>query len=292
MSGNPFSLLILAGGLSSRFGSDKSIAAIGPNGEYLLEYNLYDAIEAGCTKAVIVLKNSVPEELKNRLRWCDKYMKIEYVFQDDLPPHLNGTRTKPWGTGHALLTGEGHVTEQFLVINADDLYGASMFKQAATIVNQGKVTDSTMHLLAYPIQNTLSPNGKVNRGICNIGEHQRLLNIEEAVGLHLLNGQIMHHNGTVGSDTLVSMNAWLLHSQIFHYARKELELFINEFIDDQNKEFFLPDVMQSAIESGVEVAVHGIDAQWLGLTFYDDLEAVRKQILENIEMGFYPEELK
>lgn len=277
---NKTELVIMAAGMGSRFGGLKQIEPIGPNGEIILDFSVYDALKAGFDKAVIIIKKAIEKEFRNACgKRIEKMMDVEYVFQelDRLP---NGytppeSRVKPWGTGHAVLCAQDAVTSPFLVINADDFYGRSAFLKAHDFLadNRG------MCMVGYRLGNTLTENGTVARGICE-AENGILKNVTEHTSLD--------KNSGIPLDSIVSMNMWGFDTEIFPFLEKEFEFFLSENKDSAKAEFFLPSAVTNRIhETGKTVTVLETDEKWYGVTYREDAQSVKKAMSEFIKKGMY-----
>lgn len=283
MPGKDITLLVLAGGLSSRYGSSKQEEAVGPAGELLLEYNLFDALQAGIRRVIIVVRDQVPVLLTERLSFFKNKMEILYVSQSACYP---SDRNRPWGTGHAVLSAAALVSGSFLVVNADDLYGADMYGKAVQHANQ--VTNEQGFLLAYRLRDTLSENGEVSRGLCTVDEEGNLLKIAEYKGIARKNGQIMSGTRILNGSALVSMNAWLLPASVLTGFDVSFQTFSKQHGADPDVEFFLPDAVSVEMNKGLFVQVRKCDGPWCGLTHPADLMQVRETILQAVLNGKYP----
>lgn len=277
---NKTELVIMAAGMGSRFGGLKQIEPIGPNGEIILDFSVYDALKAGFDKAVIIIKKAIEKEFRNACgKRIEKMMDVEYVFQelDKLP---NGytppeSRVKPWGTGHAVLCARSAVASPFLVINADDFYGRGAFLKAHDFLadNRG------MCMVGYRLGNTLTENGTVARGICEV-ENGILKNVTEHTSLD--------KNSGVPLDSIVSMNMWGFDTGIFPFLEKEFELFLSENKDSAKAEFFLPSAVTNRIhETDKTVTVLETDEKWYGVTYREDAQSVKNAMSEFIKKGMY-----
>ncbi len=262
-------LLIMAAGMGSRFGGLKQIEPIGPNGEIILDFSVYDAVEAGFNKAVIVIKKEIEKEFRIACgKRIEKMIDVEYVFQelDRLPAgfRLPAERTKPWGTGHAVLCAKDKITSPFAVINADDFYGQSSYQLIADWLKNRK----EMCMVGYKLGNTLSENGKVSRGVCSVSDGY-LTDIVEHTALDKDSG--------IPLDTIVSMNMWGLDPDIFPYLEKEFELFLKDNITVPKAEFFLPSVVNKRMrQENMPVRVLESPERWYGVTYREDMPCVQK----------------
>lgn len=294
-------LLIMAAGMGSRYGGLKQIEPIGPNGEFLIDYSIYDAVKAGFNKVVFVIKKEneqiFKETVGNRVA---KSVAVEYAFQniEDLP--LGYTvpegRTKPWGTCHAIMSAKNYINEPFAIINADDFYGRDAYETIASFLLEENASN-IYAVVGYYIKNTLSENGSVKRGIC-FEQNGKLT--------HLIESLVIKENGTItasplnGSEpftieeeTLVSMNMLGFQSSLFPYLEKNFPLFLDKNKDNNmNCEYLIPDAMYEALQQGtIEVSLLSTSAVWQGITHREDKEKVVLAIQSFIKDGEYPEKL-
>ena len=291
----------MAAGMGSRYGGLKQMDAVGPSGETLLDYSIYDALSAGFTKVVFVIRPDIEVEFKEQIiKHIRPHMEVDYVFQDlttFVPDNFNipEGRTKPWGTGHAVLVAKGKINTPFAVINADDFYGKTAFAFLADFL---KSNDSDYALVGYRLKNTLSEYGSVARGICNIDQSGNLLSVTERTKIakdqegKLIDWQEGGKAIPLTGSEMVSLNLWGFRPGFFSYLQGQFEVFLKESGSDLKKEFFLPEVVDSAIgDDFANVAVLPTKEQWFGITYKEDLEFVKKQIAGRIESGEYPEKL-
>lgn len=284
-------LVVMAAGMGSRFGGLKQIEPIGPNGEVLLDFSVYDAVKAGFTKVVFVIKHAIEADFKEMVgkRIASK-IKVEYVFQetDALPEGFTcpADRTKPWGTAHAILCCKDVVNEPFAVINADDYYGRSAFCKIADFLKQ----DSNDYcMVGFRLVNTLTENGYVSRGVCEVSDGE-LKSVTERTKIS--DCKYTEDDGAtwteLSPDTLVSMNLWGFNKDLFNYIEKGFIDFLNEKIDTPKSEYYLPSVVSNLIESG-EKSVKMLIAEdkWYGVTYKEDKETVVKAIAKMINDGLY-----
>lgn len=292
-------LLIMAGGMGSRFGGLKQITPVGPNGEFLIDYAIYDAIKAGFTKVVFVIKRENEEIFRETIgSRVEGKIKTEYAFQDlmDLPEgySLPKGRSKPWGTGHAILSARKYITGPFVVMNADDFYGRDAFLAASSFLEQ--VDDRNYGAVLYQATHTLTEHGSVKRGICEVNDHY-LVSITEST-IEKVNGQVLAcplmggDFSPVSEDTLVSMNLFCFSSSIFSVLEGGFSSFLEENQDDFTSEYLIPDVIQKLIqEKQVQVSIIKTNAKWYGVTYQKDKEEVEKAILKMHEDAIYPPQL-
>jgi len=292
-------LVIMAAGMGSRFGGLKQIEPFGPNGEFIIDYSIYDAIKAGFNKVVFIIKEENYDIFKETIgKRIEGKIDVEYVFQDIknvpdgvvLPPD----RTKPLGTGHAILSCKGVVTEPFAIINADDFYGRDAFMKAANFLNED-TTDYAM--VGYIIGNTLTENGSVKRGYCESKDGYLTNIIESSVYKDGDKVKVEPLDGRVGfyaePTDLVSMNMFCFKPDMIDYLDKHFIDFFNKNKEDLSKcEYLIPDIVFERIENNdVKVRVVDTDAVWHGVTYKEDKEDLVNCLNNLIEMGEYPNNL-
>ena len=293
-------LLIMAAGMGSRFGGLKQIEPVGPNQGFLIDYSIYDALQVGFTKVVFIIKEENYEVFKETIgKRVEPHIAVEYVFQknDNIPHHeyIPADRSKPLGTGHAILCAKDVIHEPFAIINADDFYGRDAYVVAANYLD----TIEPYHyaVVGYKVANTLSPNGSAKRGICRSNNHKLEAIIESSV--ERIDGQIIAKplNGsqpfTISDSTIVSMNFLLFTPDIFAYLEEKLAEFMEEHKDDLTScEFLIPDVLADAIEEGAaSVDLLDTTATWAGVTYKEDKEEVVQTIANLTEKKVYPQPL-
>ena len=276
-------LTVMAAGMGSRFGGLKQIAPIGPNGEILLDFSVYDALEAGFGKVVFIIKKAIEEPFREAVgKRIEKIADVDYVFQetDKMIPEkfasLVETREKPWGTAHAILCAKDALSNSsFAVINADDYYGKDGYKKIADHL----MNKDNMCMCGFKLYNTLTENGTVSRGICEI-EDGFLKSVTEHTALD--------KNSGFAPDTIVSMNMWGLRPEIFSRLENDFETFLSEITDGKKAEFFLPAVVDRMIHNeNAKVTVLSTDDKWYGMTYKEDLPEVRAALKKMIEEGKY-----
>lgn len=293
-------LLVMAAGMGSRFGGLKQIEPMGPNGEFLIDYSVYDAKLAGFTKIVFIIKEENYDIFKETIgKRVEPYIETEYVFQDDsnLKEKYKDlqTRVKPLGTGHAILCAKDKVKTPFAIINADDFYGRDAYVVASKYLD--KIDDKHYAVVGYKVGKTLSPNGAAKRGICK-EENGKLKDLIES-SVEKIGDKIIAKpldgdtEFTVEDDSLVSMNLLLFTPKIFDYLEEKLIKFLETNKNDLSKcEFLIPDVVKDAIkEDRVEVDLLSTNAIWHGVTYKEDKEEVVKAIDELIKEKVYPNKL-
>jgi dTDP-glucose pyrophosphorylase len=296
-------LLILAAGMGSRFGGIKQIEPVGPGGEIILDYSIYDAIRAGFTKIVFVIRKSIEDSFRQKIHpAAAKQIEIDFAYQE-LDTGLMGfripkDRQKPWGTGHAVLIAQDKIAEPFAAINADDYYGPSAFtmmNKHLTSFAQGRTRDYAM--VGYPLANTLSDFGTVSRGVCETDAEGYLTRITERTKLQKkTNGATFADEAGVehfiGGDTPVSMNYWGFGPDIFGYLQKEFAEFLTHKGQDLKAEYYLPFAVGGMINAGLKkVKVLSAQENWFGITYKEDLPTARSAVIEKIHAGAYPNPL-
>lgn len=290
-------LLILAAGMASRYGSMKQIESFGPEGETIMDYSIYDAIEAGFGKVVFIIRKEFAENFKAifepRLKGK---IEVDYVFQD-LNSYIGShtvpaERSKPWGTAHAVLCSKEVVKEPFAVINADDFYGRDAFDKAYTFLT-GECNDKVWSIIGYELLRTLSDHGTVNRGVCQVDNQGNLASIVERLNISKKGEAIVCEDGQepheISMDSKVSMNFWCFNPAVFEYSQQLFIDFLNKYIETPKSEFFIPIVADEFIQSGTGVIkVIPTSADWFGVTYKEDAPAVKASIDELIASGKYP----
>ncbi|SHG17147.1 sugar phosphate nucleotidyltransferase [Chryseobacterium vrystaatense] len=293
-------LLILAGGLGSRYKGLKQIDGILDNDSPILEYSIFDALEAGFSKVVIIVNRLIPQSYIERLNTIAhvKSFELQWVYQEKssfLPPDYDfSKREKPWGTGHAVLCAKNAVQEPFIMINADDFYGKEAYLLASKEIDI-HISGSQFGMAAYPVGSTLSGNGNVARGICTLDTDNYLVKIEEQTSIRKEGSSIIYtddgKNVQITADTLVSMNFFIFHQDIFD----ALEIYFKDFIQsgpEPSKEFYIPSAVQRMIdEKKARVLVKASPSQWMGVTYADDKSSIKDFLTSEIKKNRYPEDL-
>ena len=297
-------LLVLAAGKGSRYGGMKQLDRVGPSGETIMDYSVYDAIRAGFNKVVFVIRRSFEQEFREVFveRLKDK-IQVELAFQelDNLPMDIRFSpeREKPWGTGHAIWVAKHLINEPFAVINADDFYGYSAYETMARYLKNNVAKSPGLYAMAgYLLENTLSEHGKVARGICKVDANGFLENVKEHNAIHRLeNGKIVSENEgggltTLNPDDIVSMNFWGFGTDLFRHLEEKILFFMKVNAFDLKAEFFIPKVVDELVSKGkVKVRVLPCDASWFGVTYREDKEKVMESIKQMIDSGAYPDNL-
>jgi NDP-sugar pyrophosphorylase family protein len=293
-------LLILAAGMASRYGSMKQIDGFGPNGETIIDYSIYDAIKAGFGKVVFIIKEEFADNFKSIFdeKLKDK-IEVDYVYQNfDLKQfgiEEEIYREKPWGTAHAILSGRKTVKEPFCVINADDFYGYDAFKKMADFLTS-EVNDANYCIIGYKIGKTLSDFGAVSRGVCKADEAGNLTEIVERTKVYKKDGTIVYEEDgqefPLDFDTPVSMNFWGFTPAVFQITEDLFRTFAMENKDKPKAEFFIPLVGEHLVNTNkASFKVVPTDNQWFGVTYKEDKPLVQESIDELIKNGNYPEKL-
>ncbi len=291
------SLLILAAGMATRYGSMKQIEAFGPEGETIMDFSIYDAIRAGFGKVVFVIREEFAEQFKSIFEpKLNGKIETEYVYQH-LDAHLNGyernpERAKPWGTAHAVLCARDVINEPYAVINADDFYGYDAFVKAYDFLTNG-CNSTNYAIVGYELSQTLSDHGTVNRGVCSTDEDGNLDSVVERLNIAKSNNHVTCEDGlipeTLPLNTIVSMNFWCFDTSSFEYTASLFHDFLQVHGQEPKSEFFIPLVADKFIrENGGKVEVIPTSALWFGVTYKEDAPAVKKSIDTLLEKGEYP----
>lgn len=292
-------LLILAAGMGSRFGGLKQIEPMGPNDEFIIDYSVYDAVKAGFNKIVFVIKKENYELFKETIgKRVEKHIKVEYAFQDlDSIPSgytLPSDRVKPLGTAHAVLCAKDVIHDNFVMINSDDFYGRDAFIKAYNYLNNLDNTSNDYAMIGYKVINTLTENGSVKRGVCEVDDNNYLLKIKESK-IEKINDKIIaspldgSNVFTVENSQTVSMNFLLFTPSIFKHIEDNFSLFFDNNKEDLiNKEYLIPDVLSDLINSNKATCkVIETIASWIGVTYKEDTPIVKKAINDLIINGEY-----
>jgi NDP-sugar pyrophosphorylase family protein len=296
-------LLVLAAGMGSRYGGLKQLDQVGPSGETIIDYSIFDAIRAGFGKVVFIIRRDIEDAFKEAIgsRYEGK-IKVEYAFQqlDALPEGFSVPegREKPWGTGHAVYTARELINEPFAVINGDDFYGREGFQLLADYLRQAKDGDKAdFSMCGFIMRNTLSDNGSVSRGVCEVDADGNLTEVVENTRIerngkgaksYLENGSVVDFTG----DEIVSMNMWGFTPSLFDHMQEMFVEFLKERGQEMKSEFFIPLVADTLIKQGkAKVKVMTSNDEWFGITYQEDKPAVIKSIKELVAQGIYPEKL-
>jgi len=294
-------LLILAAGMASRYGSMKQVDGFGPNGETIIDYSIYDAIKAGFGKVTFIIREEFLDSFKAIFepKLAGK-IETDYVFQNfDLKQYgIDKTveRAKPWGTAHAVLAARNAIKEPFCVINADDFYGYDSFEKMVKFLTT-EVADDQYSLIGYQIDRTLSDYGSVSRGVCKVDENGNMVEINERTEVYFVDGGKVAYKDATGehslpNDTRVSMNFWGFNPAVFKQSEPMFRDFVDANEGNPKSEFFIPLVADQLIKSG-EAAFKVIPtaSKWFGVTYKEDKPIVQKSISELVKNGTYPANL-
>lgn len=295
-------LFVLAAGMGSRYGGLKQLDGLGPNGETIMDYSIYDAIRAGFGKVVFVIRESFAADFQAVV--IDKFkdlIETAVVFQDisNVPEgcSYNPEREKPWGTNHAVLMGKDVIKEPFAVINADDFYGKESFGILADFLNSVAGKQNEYCMVGYRVGNTLSESGAVSRGVCVVDENQLLQNVVERTHIEEKGGSIIYldekgEEVAIASTTPVSMNMWGFTPDYFDYSLEYFKEFLAENGDKLKSEFYIPLAVNNLIvEEKATCKVLDTPSKWFGVTYAEDRPQVVLKINELIRKGVYPEKL-
>lgn len=298
-------LVVMAAGMGSRFGGLKQLEPVGPDGETVMDYALYDARRAGVKRVVFVIRKDIEAAFRAQVgQRYERWMEVAYAFQEmeDLPEGhaVPAGRAKPWGTGHAVLAARNAVKAPFLVINADDFYGAEAFRSLVQWLSQPEPEEACdFAMVAFRLENTLSENGSVARGLCEVTAGGRLSRVVEHVGLRRNpagagaveegpDGALVHFSG----QEPVSMNFWGFRPAFFAELGRRFGTFLEAWGGHPKAEYFLPSVVDQMIQEGqAQVTVLNTPDPWFGVTYKEDKALVQQRILALIDAGAYPASL-
>lgn len=292
-------LIVMAAGMGSRFGGSKQTTGLGPNGEFIIDYSIYDAIKVGFKKVIFVIRECDYEVFKNTIgSRIGKFIDVEYAFQDmnDIPDGFSipSDRVKPWGTGHALLSCRDKVNDNFAIINADDFYGRESFVKIFEYLKNISNSSKDYCMVSYVLKNTLSDNGSVSRGVCEVVDG-KLVNIVERTNVEYINDRLVYIDDEaydLSPDSLVSVNLWGFTPMIFEDAYRYFVDFFKENSDLTKKEFYLPTIVEKSIEEGKAVVnVLSTNAKFSGVTYKEDKEKMEKYLAYLVDSGVYPNDL-
>lgn len=286
-------LLILAAGMGSRFGGLKQLAPMGPNGEFIIDYSVYDAKKAGFNKIVFVIKEEMYDLFKESIgSRVEPHLEVEYVFQrmEDIPVDKKFDRVKPWGTGQAILAAKDVIDENFAIVNADDFYGRNSFNKAVEFLKNAR--DNEFGLIGYRAINTLTENGSVKRGVCETNNGKLTGIIESSIEKendHIHCKSLVDGNEfDIEDNRLVSMNMLLFTPKIFEYLSEDFVEFFENIKDREKDEFLIPEVVDKHIKNDdVTVEVIETDSVWYGVTYKEDTDSVKNAINSLVESGEY-----
>ena len=294
-------LFILAAGMGSRYGGLKQLDGLGPNGETIMDYSVFDALRAGFGKVVFVIRKDFEEDFRKVVlsKYAD-HVPCEVCFQgiDNLPEGFtrNPERTKPWGTNHAVLMAKDLIKEPFMVINADDFYGKESFEVMAKFLLDVNGQEGKYCMAGYRVGNTLSEHGTVSRGVCATDKMGFLTDVVERTAIENKNGHVVYQDNGVDVEipfeTPVSMNMWGFTPEYFTYAEEAFKAFLTENSQELKAEFYIPTLVNDMIKSGKATCqVLDTTAKWFGVTYADDRQMVVDKIQALVDAGVYPNKL-
>jgi hypothetical protein len=292
-------LLVLAAGIGSRYGGLKQIDPVGPSGETIIDYSIYDAMRAGFGKLVFIIRRDIEKDFKEAIgARFEKRLPVEYVFQElnKLPPGFTAppARKKPWGTAHAVLMGAEAVHEPFGVINADDFYGRTSFQVLAQHLQSGS-PDYAM--VGFVLKNTLSEFGSVARGLCRTSPDGYLVGVTELTKIERAGAGAKNTDATgkvlpLTGDETVSMNMWGFQPGVFDHFRREFAVFLQQSLNEEKAEFYIPTPINNLVSSGREkLKVLRSPDSWFGVTYREDRPRVIESVRALVKQGIYPEKL-
>ena len=294
-------LFVLAAGMGSRYGGLKQLDGLGPNGETIMDYSIFDALRGGFGKVVFVIRKDFEQDFRDKiLSKYEGHIPCELVFQsiDDLPEGFTCPegRTKPWGTNHAVLMGKDVIKEPFAVINADDFYGRESFAILADYLKglEGKKNEYCM--VGYRVGNTLSESGSVARGVCETNAEKHLTSVVERTQIERRDGKVMFKEGdtwtAIDDNAPVSMNMWGITPDYFKYSEDFFSAYLKDNIGNPKSEFYIPTMVNKLVADGkAQLRVLHSAAQWFGVTYKEDRPAVVERIRKLIAAGVYPDKL-
>lgn len=295
-------LFVLAAGMGSRYGGLKQLDGVGPSGETIMDYSIYDAINAGFGKLVFVIRKSFEEDFKEKIVKKYKHkIPVELVFQelDKLPEGFTvpPNRVKPWGTNHAVMMAKDVIDEPFAVINADDFYGRESFQLLGDFLSPLHDSKNLYAMVGYRVGNTLSESGAVARGICEIDDERNLLGIVERTQVMRIDGVIKYKDENdnwiaIDENTPVSMNMWGFTPDYFDYSGDYFVDFLKEHANDITAEFFIPSLVNHLVTNKIAtVKVLDTPSKWFGVTYPEDRPGVVTKLKELVDEGIYPSPL-
>tara|TARA_R110002050_G_scaffold130384_10_gene252099 strand:+ start:1327 stop:2250 length:924 start_codon:yes stop_codon:yes gene_type:complete len=294
-------LVILAAGMGSRYGGLKQIDTFTPEGDTIIDFSIYDALRAGFGKFVFIIRKSFENDFKEIFnKKLEGKAEVAYVYQElDCVPkkYINPKRTKPWGTGHALLMAKNVVKENFAIINADDFYGKEAFEVMGQSLAQKDTTSYNFNTMAYFLKNTVSDYGFVSRGECHVNEKGYLTDIIERTHIEKIDGQLMRKDDDgqfipIDENTIVSMNFWGFTPKCFEFGTQLFEAFLETTKANLKAEFYIPSIVSEILKSGkASVEVLKSEAKWFGVTYKEDKVIVQKAIKQLKKKNIYPSKL-
>ncbi len=294
-------LFILAAGMGSRYGGLKQLDSLGPSGETIMDYSVYDALRAGFGKVVFVIRHDFEQDFRKKvISKYEGHVPVEVVFQDinNLPEGFSvpDGRTKPWGTNHAVLMAKDVIKEPFVVINADDYYGPESFQLAYDTLKDLEDKTGEYCMIGFKIENTLSENGGVSRGLCQVDENGYLTGVKECHEIQRKGDGLIHVEDGVEKDfpagASVSMNMWGFTPDYFGYSEKAFVTFLQQHGNELKSEFYIPTVVNDLIQNGeASLKVVQTPSKWFGVTFAADRDATVNQFKALVDAGVYPSPL-
>jgi len=290
-------LVVMAAGMGSRYGGLKQIDPVGPSGEIVLDYSVYDAIRAGFGKAVFIIRPDIEADFQKAVgSKLAEQIEVETVFQtlENIPPGFSVPpgRVKPWGTGQAVLTAREAVNEPFAVINADDFYGRETFEVIGKKLANTDVNSTDFSMVGFYIKNTLSDNGSVARGYCDV-RSGKLATVTEFFEIERgEDGVIRHAGGEMADDDMVSMNTWGFTPRLFDFLERGFGQFLERAGGELKSEYLLPELVDGMIQNGeATVEVLPSREKWMGVTYPEDKPEVMAGIRRLVDAGVYPADL-
>jgi len=295
-------LFVLAAGMGSRYGGLKQLDGLGPNGETIMDYSIYDAVRAGFGKVVFVIRHSFEQDFREKvINKYEKVIPVEVVFQEiDCVPEgasYNKERVKPWGTNHALLMGKNVIKEPFAIINADDFYGKESYEVLAKFLMEKENKTNEYCMVGYRVSNTLSESGSVSRGVCEVDAENNLTSVVERTSIERKDNKIQFtdENGQeveISENTPVSMNMWGFTPDYFKYSEEFFKKFLQENGDNLKSEFYIPTLVNELVcNKIVSCKVLDTPAKWFGVTYAEDRPQFVEKINDLVEKGVYPKKL-
>lgn len=297
-------LLVLAAGMGSRYGGLKQLDGVGPHGETIMDYSIYDAMRSGFGKVVFVIRKDFEEQFRSKiLSKYENHIPVEVVFQeiDKLPEgyEVPSDRTRPWGTNHAVMMGRDVVNEPFAVINSDDFYGRPAFETLASfLAKEDTETKGRYAMVAFNVDNTTTRFGEVSRGVCTVDHANKLKTIVERHHIgYDESGNIRCKDENdnwipLGKTTPVSMNFWGFTPDYFDYSERELRRFLDRFINEPGREYYIPSVVDRLIRNGeATVEVLPTSSTWFGVTYSEDRDNVTRNLKKLHDEGLYPRDM-
>ena len=298
-------LIVMAAGIGSRYGGLKQIEPIGPNGEIILDYSVYDAKHSGFGKIIFVINREMELAFRARIEQSiGKHCDVGYVYQDldNLPDgyQVPQGRVKPWGTAHAVLSCREAVDSSFAVINADDFYGRSAYHSLADYLLHSRTQESgySFCMVGYQLKNTLTKHGHVSRGICSVDQDWQLIEIRERTRIQVMDGKMKFSEDElvwieIPEDSLASMNIWGFTPELFDELAARFDRFLGKIGESPTKaEYYLPEVINQLLAEGIaSVKVLPTDEHWFGVTYQEDVGRVKNAMQKLIDQGIYPAKL-